>query len=94
MFVVTVVFEIERDEADAFLDRVQRQARDSLEQEPGCRRFDVCADPKQTGRFLLYEIYDDASAFAAHLDTDHFRAFDTEVGPVTRSKKIESWTLA
>ena len=94
MFVVTVVFEIERDEADAFLVRVRQQAHDSLEKEPGCRRFDVCTDPKHSGRILLYEIYDDAEAFAAHLDTEHFRAFDREVGPVTRSKKIESWTLA
>ena len=94
MFVVTVVFEVERDEAGAFLDRVKRQARESLDREPGCRRFDVCTDSQRAGRVLLYEIYDDANAFAAHLATDHFRAFDHEVGPITRSKKIESWTLA
>ncbi len=93
MYVVTVVFEVEREEAESFRARVQRQARDSLDNEPGCRRFDVSVSRKQRERVLLYEIYDNADAFAAHLASDHFAAFDREVSPITRSKKIESWSL-
>jgi len=94
MFVVTVVFEVEREEADAFLTRVQQQARDSLENEIGCHRFDVSVCTKHRERILLYELYDDADAFAVHLASDHFANFDREVSPITRSKKIESWSLA
>jgi autoinducer 2-degrading protein len=43
--------------------------------EPGCRRFDICADPARPERRVLYEIYDDEAAFAAHLNTAHYRAF-------------------
>jgi len=53
------------------LDRNAAASRD----EPGCRRFDVCADPAQPARRVLYEIYDDEAAFAAHLATPHYRAF-------------------
>lgn len=94
MFVVTVVFEVERENADIFLTRVRQQARDSLENEPGCQRFDVSVCTNYRERVLLYEIYDDADAFAAHLASPHFTAFDREVSPITRSKKIQSWTLA
>lgn len=94
MFVVTVDFEVEREESEAFLERVRRQARDSLEREPGCRRFDVCVCATRPGRVFLYELYDDAEAFAAHLASAHFRDFDREVSPVTRSKKVDTWMLA
>ena len=93
MFVVTVVFEVEHEAADAFLIRVKQQARDSLDNEPGCRRFDVSRCITQPHRILLYEIYDDADAFALHLTSDHFIAFDREISPISRSKQVESWHL-
>lgn len=43
-----------------------------LEHEPGCLRFDVCADTAEPGRLLLYEIYADDAALEAHRRTPHF----------------------
>ncbi len=94
MFVVTVIFDIELSATNDFITRVKKQAQDSLHLETGCHRFDICIDSKRSGRIMLYEIYDDTDAFAAHLDSDHFRAFDNDVSPHVRSKKIESWSLA
>jgi len=93
MFVVTVIFEVERGQAGNFLKRVQKQAKDSLELETGCHRFDVSVCTKEAERVLLYEFYDDADAFAAHLDSDHFKSFDRDVSAITKSKEILSWTL-
>lgn len=92
MFVVTVTFETAPEDAAAFLTRVRQQAADSLRDESGCHRFDVCTGAK--GRVFLYEIYTDAAALRAHLKTAHFKAFDADVGPVVTSKVVETWTLA
>jgi quinol monooxygenase YgiN len=94
MFVVTVTFEAYPEQAAPFLARVRRQALDSLNNEEGCHRFDVCVDPQQPERVFLYEIYTDAAAFAAHMATAHFRAFDAEAGSMLRSKAVETWELA
>jgi quinol monooxygenase YgiN len=94
MFVVTVVFEVERDAVPEFMARVRRQAQDSLEKEAGCHRFDVCVHAQHSDRIMLYEIYADAQAFADHLASEHFLAFDTDVSANVRSKKINSWSLA
>ena len=51
-----------QERAEAFRDRVRRQATDSLE-EPGCRRFDVWCDTGDCSRVFLFEIYDDRAAF-------------------------------
>ena len=93
MLLVAVTFQIVADRAEAFRDRVRRQATDSLA-EPGCRRFDVWCDTGDCTRVFLFEIYDDRAAFDAHLASEHFKAFDAEVGPWVRDRKVELWTLS
>ncbi len=93
MFVVTVTFRVYTEKEDAFRAAVKEQARLSLEREDGCVRFDVCSFQQDPARFFLYEIYTDEAAFQAHLDTDHFKAFDAQVTPWTVSKVVEVWDL-
>ncbi|MEM1344252.1 MAG: putative quinol monooxygenase [Pseudomonadota bacterium] len=94
MYVVTVVFETETAEEAAFLIRVKQQARDSIEREAGCLRFDVATDPKRVGRVLLYEIYTSREAFDLHLASPHYRQFDADVAPMVRSRRVQTWLLA
>ena len=72
MFVVTVTFEAYPERAVEFLARVQRQAADSLANEDGCHRFDVCIDLAQPERVFLYEVYAHAAAFEAHKATSDY----------------------
>ena len=78
-FVVTVEFVVEPDHLAAFHAAIIENARASKREEPGCRRFDVCVDPADAARIFLYEVYDDAAAFDAHVASEHFRAFDARV---------------
>ncbi len=61
--------------------------------EPGCRCFDVCVDPQQPGRFVLYEIYDDADAVAAHLAAAHFKSFDRQCAQWVAHKAVQRLEL-
>ncbi|MEV5832541.1 putative quinol monooxygenase [Nocardia sp. NPDC052112] len=58
-----------------FLDVVGRSATASVREEPGCLRFDVCADRVDPHRFFLYQVYIDEEAAEAHRFTDHFLAW-------------------
>ena len=93
MLLVALTFQIMPERAEAFRDRVGRQAADSL-QEPGCRRFDVWCDTGDCSRVFLFEVYDDLAGFDAHLASPHSRAFDAEVAPWVRDKQVETWSLA
>ena len=92
MYAVCVTFDVHPNVFDAFLERVCRQARDSLAKEPGCHRFDVWTDPVRPASVYLYEIYNNAEAFGAHLATDHFRAFDAETKDMVAAKSVETWS--
>ena len=94
MHVICVDFEIKPDRLPEFMPLMQTQARTSLDSEPGCSRFDVCFDPSNSARVFLYEVYDSAAAFDAHLASAHFLAFDRAVADMVDKKSVRVLQLA
>jgi quinol monooxygenase YgiN len=91
MHVVTVLFEIKIDRLAAFMDAIVRQARNSLDREPNCHQFDICVDPKQPHRVFLYEVYSSQADFADHLESDHFKHFDSQVADWVETKTVHQF---
>ena len=88
MYVVIVDFRIKPERLAAFMPAMLENARFSRENEPGCRIFDVCVDPKEKTSVFLYEVYDDRAAFDAHLATAHFMRFDAAVADMVAAKTV------
>ena len=91
MYVVIVEFTAQPGHAEDFKRRVRQQANDSLEQEPGCRVFDVCIDPERDNFVLLYEVYTDRAAFDAHLSSAHFADFEASVRHWVVDKEVRTY---
>jgi (4S)-4-hydroxy-5-phosphonooxypentane-2,3-dione isomerase len=94
MLVVIVDFVIKPEFVEAFRAEMVRNARASREREPGCRRFDVAYSEKDPTLVFLYELYDDAAAFAAHQREPHFKEFDAKTAPWVASKAARTFALA
>jgi quinol monooxygenase YgiN len=92
-FVIVVDFRIKPGQMAAFRKLMDENARASVRDEPGCSRFDVCADRKDADRILLYEIYDDRAAFDAHLKTRHFAVFNETSAPLVVEKTVTECDL-
>ena len=91
MYVITVEFAVHQDRIAAFREAMVDNARASRTHEPGCRQFDVCADPADAAVVFLYEVYDDKAAFDAHLASAHFAAFDARVRDWVVRKTVRSY---
>ena len=86
---VLVAFSVRPEAHAAFQRLVMDNAAASLSKEPGCQQFDVLVPEKGlAGDLVLYEIYDDAAAFDAHLRSDHYRAFDRAAAPMALTKTV------
>ena len=94
MFVVTVTFESIPGKADSLERLLLKQAQNSLQNELACLRFDVARSIENPNRFFLFEIYQDAAAFAQHLTTAHFGNFDQQAGPLVDNKQVQTWALS
>jgi autoinducer 2-degrading protein len=91
MFAVVVSFKLHPGEGARFLRRVVLNAETSRTVEPGCRRFDVCADADDPDAAFLYELYDSQAAFDAHLASEHFKAFDRETAELVADKTVRTY---
>ena len=58
-----------------FMPILLDNATSSLANEPGCRRFDVLLPAEGADRVVLYEIYEDEQAYAAHRTMEHYFRF-------------------
>ena len=93
MYVVTVSFRQKPEHAEEFLTAIRDNAAQSLQDEPGCHRFDVAIGDDGPETVFLYELYTDRAAFDAHLQTAHFKAFDALVAPWVASKDVHCYHL-
>ncbi len=85
-FVLAVGLVIKPDQVDRFMSMLLDNAKAARETEPGCRQFDVLADPKDRTRVMLYEVYEDETAFQAHQQTPHFKRYLAEAIPLLQSR--------
>jgi autoinducer 2-degrading protein len=90
MFAVTVTFEVAPGRMADLMPPLLENARASRE-EPGCRRFDVLTDPARPDTIFLYELYDDAAGFEAHMNYPHFKTFAAIVEPMIKSRELLTW---
>lgn len=93
MHVVCVTFPITVGKIEEFLPKMHLQARNSIEREPDCYRFDVCQSNTNDHEVFPYEVYTDEAAFEKHLDRTQFKEFDRESAAFVRDKQVATLTL-
>jgi quinol monooxygenase YgiN len=87
-FVIYVEFTLNENGAEKFMPMMLANARASLDNEPGCERFDVLHVAGKPHQIILYEIYTDKAAFQAHLKTPHFLEFNAATAPLIKDKRV------
>jgi quinol monooxygenase YgiN len=72
MYVIIAPIQIKEGYKERFIEEMIGDAKGSVNDEPGCLRFDVIQDANDENRIWLYEVYRDAAAFEAHTKAPHF----------------------
>jgi autoinducer 2-degrading protein len=72
MLALLVAIKIKAGYRDQFVEALMSDAKGSVNNEPGCLRFDVLQDGEDPNRIYLYEVYKDEKALEAHRAAPHF----------------------
>ena len=94
MYIIVVDFEIHQSNIAEFREAIIENANASLENESGCKQFDVCWDPMDESKVFLYEVYDDKEAFDLHLASEHFQSFNAKTTAWIANKSISVFQRA
>ena len=91
--VLQVNIRIKPENVASFMQKALENAQ-AARKEPGCRQFEVLVDPNDRSKAMLFEIYDDESAFEAHQATPHFKKYLAEAVPLLASRERSIWKRA
>jgi autoinducer 2-degrading protein len=80
MYIVNVHVHVMPEHREEFLEVILDNARNTV-QEPGNLRFDVLQHTDDPNRFVLYEVYRDEAALAAHKASAHYARFAEKANP-------------
>lgn len=86
MVIVHVFVDVKPESVEGFVAATNANAEASLG-EPGVLRFDLIRELAVPTRFVLVEVYRDASAPAAHKETAHYAAWRETVEPMMASPR-------
>src|SRR5215831_1843656 len=90
-FVLVVELEIEPSQLEPFKAAIKENGETAVRVEPGCREFNAVFEKDNPTRVRLFEIYENADAFKAHLETPHFKKYaETTKDMVKSRKRIDS----
>jgi quinol monooxygenase YgiN len=81
MFIVHVHVQVKPECVETFRAATVANATASV-REPGIARFDVCQQADDPTRFVLVEVYRDATAPARHKETAHYAVWRDAVAPM------------
>ena len=93
MYAIIARFRVQPGHVDDVIAALNEAAVASR-QEPGCHFYDANQDTTDPNVIVMYEQYDDETAFQAHLDSDHFKAtVAARVVPYLESRARETFTV-
>jgi quinol monooxygenase YgiN len=72
MYALIVTIQIKPEHRDAFIEATLDDARGSVENEPGCLRFDVVQDIEDPNCVHLYEVYREQADHERHRQMPHY----------------------
>lgn len=75
MFIVLVQVQVRPELLAEFETAILENAARSVEREPGCLRFDVVQQEDDPTKWVFFEVYEDAAAWAEHGRSPHFLAY-------------------
>ena len=78
MLVVHAEFPIEPEQREEALDRAADLV-EATREEAGAIEYDAATDLLEPNLLRFTEVYEDAEAFDAHVESDHFQAFEEEL---------------
>ena len=87
LLVVHVDIAVMADQLEAFLVATEANAAASR-QEPGILRFDVLTDRTDPTHVVLFEVYRDDQAVAAHKETAHYVIWRDTVEPMMARPRV------
>jgi (4S)-4-hydroxy-5-phosphonooxypentane-2,3-dione isomerase len=91
LHILVVEYDIVPAEIDKYLTAVKELGAASAK-EPGFRQLFITTSQKDANHVLLFELWDNAAAHAAHVKTDHFKKYQATTGNMIAKRDVRTFS--
>jgi (4S)-4-hydroxy-5-phosphonooxypentane-2,3-dione isomerase len=75
VYINAVDIDVVPGQIENYLAALKENGAAAVQSEPGCREFNITVSQKDPNHVFVFEVYDSAAAFDAHLNADHFKKY-------------------
>ena len=88
LYVNAVDIDVVPGKIENYLAAIKEVGAASLKSEPGCSEFDITVSQKDPNHLFIFEVYDNAAAFDAHLKTDHYKKYAATAKDIVAKREV------
>jgi quinol monooxygenase YgiN len=85
--VIVAELEIDASQLDAYKAAVKENGETAIRVEPGCLAFNIAYEKDNPSHIRVFEVYTDADAFKAHLESAHFKKYAAATKDIVKWRK-------
>ena len=88
LYVRIAELEVDPAHLESFNAATKAVGQSSVREEPGCLVLYAVSEKENPGPVTVFEIYRDADAYKAHIQTPHFKNFRAATDSMVKSRKL------
>ena len=87
------ILSIHPEQRDAFLAEMKDHKAKTLASQPGCLQFEFHITDDDPNQVLLYEVYADAAAIAAHRENPQWHKYRATTADMVADRTVGEWIV-
>jgi autoinducer 2-degrading protein len=88
LYVNAVDIDVVPGKIEDYLAAIKEVGAASIKSEPGCSEFDITVSQKDPNHLFIFEVYENAAAFDAHLKSDHYKKYAAAAKEVVAKREV------
>jgi autoinducer 2-degrading protein len=88
LYVNAVDIDVVPGKIENYLAAIKEVGAASIKSEPGCSEFDITVSQKDPNHLFIFEVYENAAAFDAHLKSDHYKKYAATAKEVVAKREV------
>jgi autoinducer 2-degrading protein len=88
LYVNAVDIDVVPGKIENYLAAIKEVGAASIKSESGCSEFDITVSQKDPNHLFIFEVYENAAAFDAHLKSDHYKKYAATAKDVVAKREV------
>jgi autoinducer 2-degrading protein len=88
LYINAVNIDVVPGQIENYLAAIKEVGAAAIKTEPGCSEFNITVSQKDPNHLFIFEVYDNAAAFDAHLKSDHYKKYAAAAKDIVAKREV------